>query len=430
MTTPPGSWGSEGTSNSWVPGLPWLERAKALADADAAFARHASWLQANLLLEIGDARFSLDISHGRIEAVREGARLDGWRFCLRGERAAWDALVGSAVELGEATTSVGAGITVDGDRVLAASYWAAVNRLLELLAIAGGAPATSPPTAAPATAGSATHAAVVGRYVDVGGVVTYYETAADESAGPVLLCLHTAGRDNRQYHDFISHYGSRYRVLAPDLPGHQKSWPVAGVGCLEGAAALTDFLWRFLDALDVRDPVVLLGCSLGGNLVFSMAQARPQQVAALVSLEGAHRVGYAVAPFDLLSHPTVRVPDWYDQRIDGLIGRDTPPDRRAFLRWTGRQLTAEAQLADLAAYGEFDVSAGMDTITCPCLLIRGTDDWIVTEEMVRSAAEALVSAASVEVRHIPGAGHFAHYEQPERCFALIDPFLSGAGLPS
>jgi pimeloyl-ACP methyl ester carboxylesterase len=270
---------------------------------------------------------------------------------------------------------------------------------------------------------------VVGRYVSVEGVRVYFESGG-LGDGPVMLCLHTAGRDGRQWQDYIHHYGDRYRVLAPDLPGHPKSWPMPGSRCLDDPDEMTAFLWSFLDAVAPGQAAVLVGCSMGGNLVFSMAQARPTQVRALVSLEGTDTVGRPVAPFDLLAHPAVGVADWYYERIDGLIGTATSPDRRSFIHWTARQLIAETQAADLGAYSRFDASAGMDQITCPSLLIHGTDDWIVTESMVRSAADHLVNASSVTVHELPGAGHFAHVELPEECCALMDAFFTEVGLPA
>jgi pimeloyl-ACP methyl ester carboxylesterase len=55
----------------------------------------------------------------------------------------------------------------------------------------------------------------------------YFEEAGN---GIPLVCLHTAGADNRQYRHMMNdpEITSRYRVLAFDMPWHGKSYPPAG----------------------------------------------------------------------------------------------------------------------------------------------------------------------------------------------------------
>src|SRR3546814_16201176 len=72
---------------------------------------------------------------------------------------------------------------------------------------------------------------IVGRYLsfDVAGrkCRIYVEEAG---SGIPLVCLHTAGADNRQYRHMLCdpEITSRYRVLAFDMPWHGKSYPPEG----------------------------------------------------------------------------------------------------------------------------------------------------------------------------------------------------------
>ena len=64
---------------------------------------------------------------------------------------------------------------------------------------------------------------VVGRYVNLRSSGRdqriYFEEAG---SGPVLLCLHTAGADSRQFRHLLNdpEITSRFRVVAFDLPWH------------------------------------------------------------------------------------------------------------------------------------------------------------------------------------------------------------------
>ena len=71
---------------------------------------------------------------------------------------------------------------------------------------------------------------MVGRYVrtEIEGVPhrLYFEEAGE---GIPLVCLHTAGADNRQFRHLLAdpEVTRRYRVLAFDMPWHGKSLPPA-----------------------------------------------------------------------------------------------------------------------------------------------------------------------------------------------------------
>lgn len=266
---------------------------------------------------------------------------------------------------------------------------------------------------------------VTGKYVRIGGAPIYYETAG---SGPALLCMHTAGRDNRQWQRYLEHYAPYFTVVAPDLPGHSKSSPFPGERLLDAEEEFTEFMWQFLDALGLEEAPVVMGCSLGGNLVFSLACARPDSVRAIISIEGTDKVDKPAAPFELLEHPSIRVPDWFMERLDTLLGSATPDDVRADLHWAGRQALPLAQLADLRAYSAFDVRADMHKIVSPALLIHGVEDWIVPRETVVAAANALTNSPDVRIIDMEGASHFAHMERTDECFRVIDEFLSSSGL--
>ena len=72
---------------------------------------------------------------------------------------------------------------------------------------------------------------MIGRYLrlEIDGVPhrLYFEEAGQ---GIPLVCLHTAGADNRQYRHLLAdpEITRRFRVLAFDLPWHGKSTPPDG----------------------------------------------------------------------------------------------------------------------------------------------------------------------------------------------------------
>lgn len=257
---------------------------------------------------------------------------------------------------------------------------------------------------------------VLGRYLDVWGAPAYVEMAG---GGPPIVGIHTAGRDNRQWHGWMRHLGDSYTVVAPDLPGHGKSWPLPGRRLLENSEEVVDWLWAVCTALRFDTPI-FAGCSMGGNFVLRLAQKHPG-IRAIISMEGAALTpSMSRATLDLYTHPQVNFIQFIRGQSVGLIGSRAEPDAREFLTWQVFQTAAECQQADLMAYVGFDCRREMHAIRCPALFIRGSEDWLVSQEMVDAAAAAIPSA---EVAIVPGGGHYVHAELPGEVCKLVREFL-------
>jgi pimeloyl-ACP methyl ester carboxylesterase len=258
---------------------------------------------------------------------------------------------------------------------------------------------------------------ILGRYVDVEGVRTYYESAGE---GDGMLCIHSAGRDSRQWQAYLTHFSDRYRVVSLDLPGHFKSWPMPGNRCIDTPNELADFLWNFSRAVGLVNPI-LLGCSVGGDIVLLMAQQHPEKVKALIAFDGADFTVRKQS--DLLASPHISIADYIYDKSLSQMGRMTTAEIREFIAWNVHQTVREAQLADNNVFCTFDVRNDMDKITCPSLLVRGSDDFTVSKAAVEDTAKRLTKAQFVEHVEIEGAGHWSHQEMPDKGCAAIEHFL-------
>ena len=88
----------------------------------------------------------------------------------------------------------------------------------------------------------------------------------DEGTGPEVLLLHGWGAEASVYRLIIDHLSSRFRVVAPDLPGFggseepPKPW---------NADDFADFAVAFASAAGLREPV-LIGHSNGGRTILRL----------------------------------------------------------------------------------------------------------------------------------------------------------------
>ncbi len=267
-------------------------------------------------------------------------------------------------------------------------------------------------------------AEIVGRYLDVDGTRAYFESCGEGT--PVLL-MHSAGRDSRQWHGVMERLAPRYRLYAPDLPGHGKSWPLPGIHCHQDIDAIADWLGAFMRANGV-DRFVAMGCSLGGNLSLLLAAGNPG-VAAAVALEGTDwSPAISETTLNLLTHPQVSLMHSGMDFTMSLVGRAATPEARSFSEWGVISLIAVAQQGCLRAYSRCDFRHLTSSIRVPVLIVRGTEDWVVSQQMVEDTLGRLVNASPVRLELLDGIGHFPHLEDPARVAEVALRFLDSAGL--
>ncbi len=110
-------------------------------------------------------------------------------------------------------------------------------------------------------------------FVGIGNANLYYEVAGE---GQPLVFIHAGVADSRQWNNEFVHFAQDYRVLRYDLRGYGKSSPV------EGEYSHLGDLVALLDEIGLHQPLVVIGCSMGGSLAMNFALEHPSRVNALV----------------------------------------------------------------------------------------------------------------------------------------------------
>ncbi len=268
---------------------------------------------------------------------------------------------------------------------------------------------------------------ILGRYVQVslGGRPhrLYFEEAGQ---GIPLVCLHTAGADGRQFHHLMRDEAitAHYRVLAFDLPWHGKSSPPEGWQREEyrlTTRSYTEAIRTFCRALDLEKPVVL-GCSIGGRIVLSLAIEHAAEFRALIGLEAA---AYQ-APWydrDWLYRPDVHG-EVSAALVSGMMAPQSPDPSRWETLWHYMQGGPGIFKGDLYFYrvdGDLRDRVGrIDTKLCPLYLLTGEYDFSCTPEDTQRTAQEI---AGVEVTVMEQLGHFPMSENPAQFRRYILPLL-------
>lgn len=272
-----------------------------------------------------------------------------------------------------------------------------------------------------------------------GEEVHYLDFGGDAGAG-TIVCVHGLGGSALNFGAVGPLLADGHRVLVMDLPGHGRS--AAGVPVAADAVrTLVRQIDGFLEQV-AREPVVLVGHSLGGVLAVLHAAASPASVRRLVLLDPPvpHRTRLPVdlrlaAKLALLRAPGVR------RAVERRVQRSTPeelvrqqladatprptqvPDGAVAAAVQETRLRAESQ--DYLAAQRLQWAAILGTIallvrprgwrrrlaavTQPTLWLHGVDDLLVP---VADAAGYAGSRPEWTFRTCPGVGHLPHLENP------------------
>src|SRR5258707_14018154 len=127
---------------------------------------------------------------------------------------------------------------------------------------------------------------ITGRYMHLDLFGRAHRIYVEEAGrGTLLLCLHTAGSDGRQYRALMNdtRITAKHRVIAFDMPWHGKSSPPAGWHDEEyqlTSAQYTSMVLAISAALELDHPI-LIGCSIGGPIALHLALEHPQRFRAI-----------------------------------------------------------------------------------------------------------------------------------------------------
>lgn len=245
----------------------------------------------------------------------------------------------------------------------------------------------------------------------------------ERGTGPAVVFLHGIGADAESWLPELETLADRCRAIAWDMPGYGGSPALPEMTF----PALADALRDLLDKLDIGR-AHLVGHSIGGMVALEFAATFPERVASLTLYATSPAFGRPdgnwqrdflearLAPLDAGK----RMADLAPSIVESLVGG--APDPKGIARATAAmsRVPEAAYRAAMQCLVTFDRRDALPGVSVPTLVLAGEkDDNAPAAMMERMAAKIL--GANFQV--IPGAGHLAHFEQPEAFRAALDAFL-------
>jgi 3-oxoadipate enol-lactonase len=256
--------------------------------------------------------------------------------------------------------------------------------------------------------------------ISINGIELYYQ---ESGSGYPLVLLHGLGSCGDDWWFQTPVFAQRFRVILPNLRGHQLSSPLRGPVAMQ---TLADDVAQLMEALNIRRAHVL-GLSLGGAVAQVLALAFPEKVDRLILVNTfAHlrptslRAAYTLARRVVVSK---FLPPALTAQV---VARDLfPKPEQAQLR---AEVISRSGANDVRSYRylvdtirRFDSRRELDRITAPTLLITGDRDAVVPRGCQQQLVRGLPTA---QWRVVNDSGHATPVDRPEEFNQIVLDFLT------
>ncbi|HVA53599.1 MAG TPA: alpha/beta hydrolase [Acidimicrobiales bacterium] len=229
-----------------------------------------------------------------------------------------------------------------------------------------------------------------------------------------LVFVHGLGTGSQAWAPQVTHFGERYQVVTPDLPGF---------GDTEGEfsfASAENHLATVVDELG-SDDVVLVGLSLGALVALHYALRFPDRVKGLVLV-----AGFASLPEELRNQQAAMIGELEGLPLEAAgvvveqLTANVPEEFRSDARAALRRFTPSSLATLFREVSNYDTTSACAGFTRPTLVAYGSQDSL-NEPLCRDLAQRLPGAVT---QVIADAGHVANLDAPAAFDAMLDGFLA------
>lgn len=258
------------------------------------------------------------------------------------------------------------------------------------------------------------------RFVDVDGTqMAYWDAGKGDGKRHPVVFVHGNFASKRWFGAQFEQRIENLRYVAPDLPNFGESDLLGAEATLENYA---NALETFLQRLEL-DRFVLVGHSLGGGVAQAFAVAHPERVAGLFLVSSPPPSGFDTPPGTEEAQLALRASA---EQMSAALAATMPthqPDDYAQIVEDALAMPAEVYGPHNRTLAAMDLSDGAHRVTCPVLILRSEQDYLISEAMARELNDTYPNS---RLELWLGVGHSPQVEAPERFRALLAEFLEGS----
>lgn len=274
--------------------------------------------------------------------------------------------------------------------------------------------------------------AVSSGFVQIDQAKIYYEVAG---TGTPFVMIHAGVADSRQWNNEFAYFVQWYQVIRYDMRGYGKSEPVEGE-----FSHLRDLL-SLLEALGINEPLVIMGCSMGGGLAMDFALTYPSRVRTLIMVDSGPNgleldvetpslskftdaeKAFEAGDLDLVAEIETQI--WFDGT--GRTPDQVNPGMRKLLYEMNRlALSHEAtELGKRLPNTKTPAFEQLENLNMPVLIIVGSYDRPYTLAAADYMKEKIQFSKKVVIEN---AAHLPNMDQPLEFRSIVEEFLTSSSI--
>lgn len=294
---------------------------------------------------------------------------------------------------------------------------------------------------------------------ELSGVTLHYVESgqASDDTSPLLVFLHGFPEFWHSWHHQLAYFGGRYRVIAPDLPGYNKSSKPSDPTFYQ-VPNLIAVMAEFVERVSGDQSVVLIAHDWGGAIAWPLAAFHPALFEKLIILNAAHPSTFTR---EMIHNPEQRRKSAYIHDLVGGQGvhwasanefenlrkmafdgrfrnRPDPQEQQKYIDAWGIPGVIDGMLAyyrqmpqlapqDAGVEESGPVTAIEDMkipnirIHCPTLVLWGDRDEAFVPELLTGIEDYVPECT---ITRFPEASHWLLHECPDEVNQAIDGFIS------
>jgi pimeloyl-ACP methyl ester carboxylesterase len=267
-------------------------------------------------------------------------------------------------------------------------------------------------------------------FVNIDNAKIYFETAGK---GIPLMMIHAGVADSRQWDNEFEYFSQSNQVIRYDMRGYGKSEPV------DGEFSHMSDLVTLLNALEIHEPLVMMGCSMGGGLAMDFALTHPSRAKALIMVDAGPSgleldvptpskfadaaKAFEAGNLDLVAELETQI--WFDG-MDRMPEQVNPAMRKLLYEMDRLALSYEVkQLGQRQPNTQIPAFDRLGDLNIPVLVIVGAHD---TAYMLAAADYMTDKIQSARKVIIEDAAHLPNMDQPQEFQGIVKDFLESLSI--
>ncbi len=266
-------------------------------------------------------------------------------------------------------------------------------------------------------------------FISIHNAKLYYEVAG---MGTPLVTIHAGVADSRMWNNEFAYFAQSNQVIRYDMRGYGKSEPV------EGEFSHLSDLDLLLKTLEIHEPIVIMGCSIGGSLAMDFALTYPSKVKALVMVDSGPsgleldvptpskftdaEKAFESGDLDLVAEIETQI--WFDGM--GRIPEQANPTMRKLLYDTNRLVLSHEVKGLGKRLPNNDTLAFnlLESLNIPVLIIVGSHDTPYFLAAADYMKEKIKFANKITIED---AAHLPNMDKPQEFQRVVEKLLSSIG---